>query len=54
MKNSFAVLGFVSGRFRETHDAEVIRLCRFIRAFNYAYLAFFVAVVVAGFVLSTR
>ena len=53
MKNSFGVLGFIlSGRFRETHDAEVIRLCRFIRAFNYAYLAFFVAVVVAGFVLS--
>jgi len=55
MKNSFAVLGFIlSGRFRETHDAEVIRLCRFIRAFNYAYLAFFVAVMVAGFVLSAR
>jgi hypothetical protein len=55
MKNSFAVLGFIlSGRFRETHDLEVIRLCRFIRAFNYAYLAFFVAVVVTGFVLSAR
>jgi hypothetical protein len=53
MKNSFAVLGFIlSGRFRETDDLEVIRLCRFIRAFNYAYLAFFAAVGVAGFVLS--
>jgi hypothetical protein len=54
-KNSFAVLRFIfGGRFRETDDVEVIRICRFIRAFNYAYLAFFVAVVVAGFVLSAR
>jgi len=54
-KNSFAVLWFIlTGRFRETHDVEVIRLCRFIRAFNYAYLAFFVGVVVAFFVLSIR
>jgi len=54
-KNSFAVLGFIlSGRFRETHDVEIIRFCRFIRAFNCAYLAFFVAVVTAFFVLSTR
>ena len=54
-KNSFAVLGFIlSGRFRETHDVEVIRICRFIRAFNYAYLVFFVGVVIAFFVLSAR
>ena len=54
-KNSFAVLGFIfSGRFRETHDVEVIRICRFIRAFNYIYLAFFVGVVIAFFVLSAR
>jgi|SRR5206468_5590896 len=33
VKNWFAVQGLLfSGRFRETHDAEVIRLCRFIRA----------------------
>ncbi len=31
MKNSFAVLAFIlGGRFRETHDLEVVRLCRFI------------------------
>jgi hypothetical protein len=55
MKNSFAMLGFIlSGRFKETRDPEVIRLCRFIRAFSYSYWAFFVAIVVAGFVLSAR
>ncbi len=55
MKNGFAVLAFIlGGRFRETHDPEVIRLCRFIRVFSYAYWVFFVAVVVLGFVLSTR
>jgi hypothetical protein len=41
MKNSFMMLG-------------VIRLCRFIRASIYSYWAFFVAVVVAGFVLAAR
>jgi hypothetical protein len=55
MKNSFMMLEFIlRGRFKETHDPEVIRLCRFIRAFIYSYWAFFVAVVVAGFVLSAR
>jgi hypothetical protein len=55
MKNSFAVLGFIlGGRFRETHDSEVIRLGRFLRVFSYAYWAFFIAVVVLGFVLSAR
>jgi hypothetical protein len=54
-KNSFAMLGFIlSGRFKETHDPEVIRLCRFIRAFSYSYWAFFIAVVVMGFILSAR
>ena len=54
-KNSLAVMKFVlSGRFRETQDPEVIRLCRFIRAFSYTYWAFFIAVVVLGFVLSAR
>ena len=55
MKNSFAMLGFIlSGRFKETRDSEVIRLCRFIRVFSYSYWAFFVAVVILGFVLSAR
>jgi hypothetical protein len=55
MKNSFAVLAFIlGGRFSETHDSEVIRLGRFLRAFSYAYWAFFIAVVVLGFVLSPR
>src|SRR5947207_4107524 len=54
-KNSLAVLGFVlGGRFKQTHDPEVIRLCRFIRAFSYSYWTFFLAVVVLGFVLSAR
>jgi hypothetical protein len=52
-KNSLAVVGYIlSGRFKETGDAEVIRLCRFIQAFSYTYWAFFVAVVVLGFILS--
>jgi hypothetical protein len=55
MKNSFAVLAFIlGGRFRETHDSEVIRLGRFLRVFSYAYWAFFIAVIVLGFVLSAR
>jgi hypothetical protein len=55
MKNSFAILAFIlGGRFRETHDPEIIRLCRFIRGFSYAYWGFFVAVVVLGFVLTAR
>jgi len=55
MKNSFAVLRFIlGGHFRETGDPAVIRLCQFIRAFSYTYWAFFVAVVVLGFVLSAR
>jgi hypothetical protein len=55
MKNSFAVLAFIlGGRFKETHDPEVIRLGQFLRVFSYAYWAFFIAVVVLGFVLSAR
>jgi hypothetical protein len=55
MKNSFAVLVFIlGGRFTEAHDLEVIRLGRFLRVFSYAYRAFFLAVVVLGFVLSAR
>jgi hypothetical protein len=53
MKNGFAVLGFIlGGRFKETQDPEVIRICRFLRVFAYAWWAFFLVVVVAGFVLS--
>ena len=53
MKNGFAVLGFIlGGRFKETRDPEVIRLCRFFRVFAYTWWAFFLAVVVAGFILS--
>jgi hypothetical protein len=52
-QNSFAVLRFVlGGRFKETHDSEVIRLCHFIRVFTYSYWGIFVAVVVWGFVSS--
>ena len=55
MKNSFAMLGFIfSGRFRETQDREIIRLCHFLRAFHCAYFALFITVVVLGFILSAR
>ena len=41
-KNSFAMLGFIlSGRFMETHDPEVIRLCRFIRCIQLQLLGLF-------------
>jgi hypothetical protein len=53
IQNGFAMLRFIlGGQFREIHDPEVIRLCRFVRVFSYAYWAFFIAVVVLGFVLS--
>jgi hypothetical protein len=53
IQNGFAVLRFIlGGHFRRTQDAELIRLCRFIRVFSYSYWAFFIAVVIVGFILS--
>jgi hypothetical protein len=53
IQNGFAVLRFIlGGHFRQTQDADLIRLYRFIRVFSYSYWAFFIAVVVLGFVFS--
>jgi hypothetical protein len=53
IQNGFSVLRFIlGGYFRQTQDAELIRLCRFIRVFSYSYWAFFIAIVIVGFILS--
>ena len=52
-QNGLSVLRFIlGGKFWQTEDAEVIQLCRFMRAFSYLYWAFFIGVVILGCVLS--
>ncbi len=53
IQNGFAVLRFIlGGHFKQTNDLELIRLCRFMRLFAYSRWAFFIIIVVLGFVLS--
>jgi len=47
IKNNWLSLKFlISGSYRNTHDAEIIRLCQFMRLFLIAYVVWFVGPIV--------